>query len=307
MDADMDVNQIQAFAAIARTGNFSRAADALHRSQPAISRRIDQLTQELGAPLFERIGNQVMLTEAGTTLLPYAEAMLAAAKEGTEAVRALRGDDFGRLSLALVGTLANAAFTNMLRGFKKRHPNVRVDVQTANSREVGELVRRGDAALGLRYLSDNSPGIVSETVIREKLIVVCSREHRLANRRTLRPRHFTGERWVAFRTGNAKEAFVQFLNRKLAAAGIDAPDVIIIDSLTAQKRLVEANFGIALLAESGIEEEIRSGTLKKLSVPALEASIPVSVIYRRNGYLNGAARSFLSAVLNEARRPQPSG
>ena len=85
----MDMDQISAFVAISRLKSFSRAADALHRSQPAISRRIDLLNQELGAPLFERVKGGIALSDAGTTLLPYAEAALAAASDGVAAVRAL--------------------------------------------------------------------------------------------------------------------------------------------------------------------------------------------------------------------------
>jgi len=69
-----------------------------------------------------------------------------------------------------------------------------------------------------------------------------------------------------------------------------------IDSLTAQKRLVEAGFGIALLAESGIQEELKQGTLKVLNVPALRAAIPIALVYRGNGYLSAAARSLLSTI-----------
>jgi DNA-binding transcriptional LysR family regulator len=294
----MEIDQIRTFVAIARTRNFSRAAAVLHRSQPAISRRVSLLTQELGIPLFERAGGQITLSEAGGALLPFAEAILAAAQDGLEAVRTLDRGDSGRLALAVVGTLANATFTEMLRRFRRAHPGVVVDVQTANSQEVGEIVRRGDATLGLRYMRDPSRDLLSETVIREKLVVVCSPEHRLAGRRTVRPQQLAGERWVAFRTGRPKEAFIQFLNRTLAAAGIHEPEVTLIDSLTAQKRLVEANFGIALLAESGIEEEMKAGTLKKLNVPALQASVPVTVVYRKNGYLSGAARGFLSMVVS---------
>jgi len=79
----------------------------------------------------------------------------------------------------------------------------------------------------------------------------------------------------------------------------------VIDSLTAQKRLAEANYGLALLAKSGIEEEIRTGSLNRLNVPALRARIPVTVVYRKNGYLSGAARSFLSAVLKPRRSISP--
>jgi len=86
---------------------------------------------------------------------------------------------------------------------------------------------------------------------------------------------------MGFRTGGSRETFVQFLNRTLAAAGLDEPEVILIDTLTAQKRLVEANFGIALLAESGVADELKRGTLRRLNVPALRTPILVMVIHRR--------------------------
>jgi len=253
----MDMDQISAFVAISRLKSFSRAADALHRSQPAISRRIDLLNQELGAPLFERVK---------------------------------------------VGTLANEAFTAMLRRFRRRHPGVEIGLQTATSQEVSDLVRRGEATLGLRYLADSGSGLVSQTVTRENLVVVASAAHPLAKRRTLRANQLAGQKWVAFRTGTPRESFIRFLNRTLAAAGLDEPEVVAIDSLTAQKRLVEANFGIALLAESGVADELRRGTLRKLKVPAaLRTSIPVTAIHRRGAYLSPAARAFLSVL---SGRPQ---
>ena len=85
----MDVDEIRTFLAIAETGGFSRAAQRLHRSQPAISRRIGLLEQELGAPLFERIRGRVRLTDAGHAFLPHAEATMAALKDGQDAVRDL--------------------------------------------------------------------------------------------------------------------------------------------------------------------------------------------------------------------------
>jgi DNA-binding transcriptional LysR family regulator len=299
MGRAMDMDQISTFVTISRLGSFSRAAQALHRSQPAISRRIELLKDELGAAVFERVNGQIVLTDAGAALLPYAETVLAAARDGLDAVRALQKGDTGRLSIALVGTLANEAFTAMLRRFRRRHPQVEIALQTATSREIGDLVRRGDATIGLRYLVDRSPGLVSQNVTRENLIVVCSASHPLAKRRTLRAEHLANEKWVAFRTGSPRESFVQFLNRTLAAAGIDEPEIVPIDSLTAQKRLVESNFGIALLAESAVADELKRGTLANLSVPALRTSIPVTVIYRRDGYLSPSARAFLSLMTGQ--------
>jgi DNA-binding transcriptional LysR family regulator len=108
---------------------------------------------------------------------------------------------------------------------------------------------------------------------------------------------------VGVRAGAARESYVQFLNRTLAAAGLDdEPEVIPIDSLTAQKRLVEATLGIALLAESNVADEIRRGSLKQLSLRGLHANIPVALTYRRDGYLSTTAQNFISALTRRIRK-----
>jgi len=299
----MDMDQIRTFVAVARSSSFGRAAESLHRSQPAISRRIELLERALNVPMFDRTRAGVILTDAGAALLPFAEAVLAAARDGAEAVTALSRGEGGRISIALVGSLANAKFTDLLKQFRLRHPKVQLDVQTAISQTVGELVLRGQATLGLRYLPDSRPGLRSQIIAREKMRVVCAPEHRLADGRSHRPNELAGERWVAFSSSRTpKESFVQFLERKLLAAGLEDVDIIPIDGLTAQKRLVEAGFGVALLAESGIEDELRAGSLTVLRVPALEATIPIAVVQRSNGYLSPAAQSLLAMIANPAPR-----
>jgi DNA-binding transcriptional LysR family regulator len=299
----MDMDQIRTFVTVARGRSFSGAATALHRSQPAISRRIELLEREFDVPLFDRLRGGVVLTDAGAAFLPYAEIVLATAQDGAEALRAGRQGDAGKISLALVGTLANAALTNVLRQFGRKYPKVRLDLRTATSREVEELVQRGEATLGLRYATGSNSGVVSEVITQERMVVVANPDHPLANGRRHQPGKLASERWVAFPTRYARESFVQFLQRKLLAVGLEDVEIIPIDSLTAQKRLVEAGFGIALLAESGIQEELKSGTLKVVNVPALQASIPIALVYRRNGYLSAAARSLMSMIKTSWSRP----
>src|SRR5215469_5083576 len=103
----VNIDEIQTFLAIAELGGFTRAGRRLHRSQPAISRRLSLLEQELGAPLFERLRGRARLTEAGRAFLPHAEATLASLRDGQEAVRCLQAGIGGAVSLALVGTLAD--------------------------------------------------------------------------------------------------------------------------------------------------------------------------------------------------------
>jgi DNA-binding transcriptional LysR family regulator len=299
----MDIAEIEAFMSTAELGGFSRAASRLYRSQPAISRRIGLLEDELGAKLLERVRGGVRLTEAGRAFLPYAEAAVAALKDGREAVRALASEERGTLSLALVGTLANTYIVDVLRRFARRRSELRLELRTANSREVSDLVRRGEVTLGLRYYVDDSADLVSRIVAEEALFPVASAEHPLARRRLKDASALRGERWVGFPPSRTqRESHGSIMERQLIAAGLEDAEIMPVDSLTAQKRLVEAGFGLALLPESSIGEELRLGTLRVLRVPGLRTQIPVSVIHRRNGYLSTAARALLALMSGPALR-----
>ncbi|HKO73556.1 MAG TPA: LysR family transcriptional regulator [Bradyrhizobium sp.] len=302
----MDINQIRTFVTIAEARSFSGAGTTLHRSQPAISRRIELLEQEVGIALFERLRGGVALTDAGAALLPYAASVLAAMKDGLTAVQAVRTGDAGQISLALVGTLASDALTKVLRKFQRKHSAVRLDIQTATSQEVEELVLRGEATLGLRYTGSQNSDLVSQVVWEDRLLLVARPDHPLADGRNHRPIELTGERWVAFTSRRSPEAFVKFLERKLLMAGLDQPEIVPIDGLTAQKRLVEAGFGIALLAESNIREELRAGSLRIIEVPALRATIPVALVHRRKAYLGEAARYLLAMISALAPLAKPN-
>src|SRR5712691_11365152 len=120
--AAMDVEALRTFEAIHRSGGVTRAAATLRLSQPAVSRRLALLEQELGVPLFERIPGGVVLSEAGRALLPFAGAVQAIMQDAAAAVHAVTSDDSGPVTIALVGTLASSGLTPVLRRFAQRHP-----------------------------------------------------------------------------------------------------------------------------------------------------------------------------------------
>jgi len=294
----VELDHVEAFLAIVRRGGFTRASATLHLSQPAISRRIDLLERELGAPVFERVRSGVVLTDAGRAFLPHAEALLASLRDGIAAVDALRGTSRGAVALAVVGTLASSTLTACLRRFRAAHPAVDLRLQTALSAEVSALVRRGDATLGLRYQADPDPDVVSAKIHDEPMLPVCAPGHRLARARRIAPRALAGERWIAFpgRPGGAREPYASALAHGLAALGLPAAEIVPIDSLTAQKRMVEAGFGLALLPASSVDEELRAGTLRRLRIPAMTARLPVVLIHRRRAFLSGATRALIDAL-----------
>jgi DNA-binding transcriptional LysR family regulator len=225
-------------------------------------------------------------------------------RDGIEAVAALRGAGHGTVVLAVVGTLASTGLTERLRRFREAHPGVALRVRTALSAEVSALVRRGDATLGLRYEADPHRELASTTVHNERLTPVCSPRHRLAGRRRVDPGALAGEPWIAFppRPGGAREPYASALEERLAAAGLGAAEIVPIDSLTAQKRMVEAGFGLALMPASSVEEELRAGTLRALPVAGLHATIPVVLMRRRRAFQSGATQA-LAALLTDWRPP----
>lgn len=293
----MNIEEIETFIAIAELGGFTRAGQRLHRTQPAISRRLDLLEHALDEKLFERIRGNVRLTEAGRTFLPYAEAALAALKDGREAVHGLRGGTSGTVSLALVGTLADTHVVDVLRRFARRAKQVRLELRTATSNEVTDLVRRGEATLGLRYFASAHADLATRDAGSESMLVIAAQGHRLAGVRVRDARLLAGERWIGFpQPRGDRDSSGHVLARQLIRAGLHDADVTLIDSLTAQKRLAQAGFGLALVPESSVRDELRQRVLVALDVPAMRTTIPIVAIHRRNGYLSPAATILLKLL-----------
>jgi DNA-binding transcriptional LysR family regulator len=162
---------------------------------------------------------------------------------------------------------------------------------------VTDLVRRGDATLGLRYFTSDRPELIELGAGSEAMLVIAARDHRLARRRRLRARDLAGDRWIGFPpTPGDRDSSGHLLARQLVRAGLDAADVTLIDSLTAQRRLAEAGFGLALVPESSVRDELRQGTLVALDVPAMRTTIPITALHRRNGYLSPAATTLLALL-----------
>lgn len=305
----MNIANVEAFVAVVDNAGFTRAANALHLSQPALSRRIELLEDDLGQLLFERGRRRVPLTDAGRAFLPYARAALASLRDGVAAVRELAQGEAGVVTLAIVGTLASTGIAARLAQHRQTHPGVRLLLRTGTSAEISGLVRSGEATLGLRYGIDPSPDLECRELHREALVVVASPGHPLAERRRVSPTRLRGEIWVAFppRRGAQDDAFGRALERVLAAADLDVSETVVIDSLTAQKRLVEAGFGVALMPLSAAREEIACGSLRVLDVRALEASVGVVLVRRRNAFVSEAARGLAETLDASVRAPGARG
>jgi len=286
----IDLDQLSAFIAIAQRGTVTAAAADLYRSQSAISRRLALLEDAVGAELFDRRGAMLALTDAGRAFLPFAERALAAVASGRDAAQLQLAPGAGTVSIAIVGTLVEAPLAQSLGELLRR--SLQLSILTATSSEVSRLVRQGEANLGVRYFDDEESEIVSEEIGVERMCVVASELHEPSTAEASVTR-----RWIGFPlTRTSKSDFGRLLQRQLTTFGVSYSDVMAVDSLSAQKRLVEAGVGIALLPESCIREELRRSTLRVIDLPQVATNIPIVLVSRRDGYVSPATRQAASML-----------
>ncbi|WP_309712416.1 LysR substrate-binding domain-containing protein, partial [Armatimonas sp.] len=164
----MELRQLEAFVTVARRASFTRAAEELHLTQPAVTRQIAALESELGALLFDRLGKSIQLTGAGETLLGYAEHILRLNDEAHEALSELAAGRAGRIAIGAASTLATYVLPPLLTQFRQEHPGIELSLRTGLSARVRELVLSGVVDIGL-VTTEGEPAEQEGVLISESL------------------------------------------------------------------------------------------------------------------------------------------
>lgn len=276
----MELRHLRYFVAVAETLNFTRAAERLHIGQPPLSMQIRDLETEVGALLFARSRRKVELTEAGRRFLAHARAILAQAElAADEARRAARGEA-GELRVGITSSLPyTAILPRVLGSFRRRHPEVRLQLQEMFTSEQFEALTRDRLDVGLvrQDATRAPPGIAIREIGRDSLRLVIHAAHPLAARMSVSFRELAGEEFISFPAdaGTGLPAILQRLSR---AAGFEPRIVQTAGEATTQIGLVAAGLGLALLP--GPLECVRIPNVRYLPVVDAGADFPLSVACR---------------------------
>ena len=177
----MDTQALTAFLAVAESGSFSTAAERLFLTQPAVSKRIAQLEQQLGTRLFDRVGRRIRLTEAGEALLPRARQVLLDLEDMSRAIRNLTGTVSGTLRIGTSHHIGLHRLPPVLRRFSREYPDVKLDIHFIDSEEAWEAVLHGDLEMGVVTLPPQpDPRLHSQAVWQDPLVFMAAPEHPLA-------------------------------------------------------------------------------------------------------------------------------
>ncbi|MFD7256547.1 LysR family transcriptional regulator [Streptomyces sp. NPDC059874] len=289
----MDFRQLTYFLAIVDHGGFNRAAAALYVSQPSLSQSIQALERDLGSCLFHRMGRRVVLTEAGTALVPRAREALHAlelARAGVDAVRELRG---GRLEIAAMASPTIDPLSTMVRRFAERFPAVSLGLRVALTREdVIEMVRTGRCELGLLTTSSPLPSrdVVPHHVGDDKLVLVTPMDGPFPRGRAVRAEQLEGHRLIVGQRGTGIRTYVD----DLKAQGVDVRIAVETEHRMAFLPLVLGGVGLAVVTESWADLSVRAGALVLDLEPAVVQS---NVLVSRKAQPTPAARAFLEIAV----------
>jgi len=290
----MDINQLEVLVTVARERSFSRAAEVLDRTQPAISQAVRRLEIETGEVLFDRSSKDGTLTYAGEVLLGYARQMLNLRQAAQNAVHELRDLKQGKVTIT-ANEHTVFYLLPLIDEFRRQHPLIKVEVQRGVASRIPTEILAREVELGVISFTPNDPALRSIPVLTDGLTLVVSPNHPFAGRKEVSIKELGSETFIAHNAPSPYrkkviDAFEKYKTRLII--GVELP------SLEAIKRLVERGTGIALVPKLTAQSEIESGRLVSLNVKELKLDRKLNIIYRKNSELSHAAQAFLKLAKN---------
>lgn len=284
----MDFNTLSAFVSVAEANSFSHAAEKLHLTQPAVSKRVAILEQELGVRLFDRVGRSTSLTEAGESLLPRARGMLQELADIRRSIRNQTGSVAGTLSMATSHHIGLRRLPPLLLQYSKDYPQVRLDIRFMDSESACTAVERGDLELAIVTLPPTPSASLSLNQIWcDQLQFVVGNTHPLAAMATTRLETLVGYPAVLM----SKRTYTrQIMEAAMQPRGLSIQTGMETNYLETLKMLASIGLGWSLLPETMTGD----GDLQALQIGELQLSRPLGLVTHRGRTLSNAAEAMVA-------------
>ena len=290
-----DLGQIESFATLARAGSLGRAAAALHVTQPALSRRIQRLEREIGAPLFERHSKGMTLTDIGAAFLPHAALLKTEAERAREEIDALRGLSKGVARIGVVASVASSTLPQAIDRVLSTSPQLRFEVVEGVWDLLSEALVNRQIDLAFAADAEESDEIVAAPLgaWSDTTVLVAAADHPLREGELSFAR-IAAERWALPPRGAPP---YRQLEAVFAAQGLGLPEIAVeTRSITMLKSLVLSSGFLSWMAEPMFEAERRAGLMAALPLPGARVERRLSAFRRRRGILPGPAARLLKAL-----------
>jgi len=289
----MDLLHLEHFLAVVEEGTFTRAAERMNRTQPAISQSIRRLEEEISAPLFARDVHEVTLTESGRVLAEYARKLLNMRDDALRQMSELRTLKAGRLTVAAHESAAVYLLPAPLRHYLQKFPNIKVSIQRSRLTEIPRQVMDREADVGFVKDEPAFHELHSVEVHADEMVLVASPEHPLAKRPDVQIRDLSSEHFVLHHQCQAtSDRILQLFEQHATRCRVVAE----LWSFENVKSFVREEVGLAIVPGITVRQELADGTLVR--VPVRELSMPrrTLMVYRDQGYVSDSASELIKIV-----------
>jgi DNA-binding transcriptional LysR family regulator len=291
----MNPHHLRTFLAVRRHRNYTRAAGEVFLTQPAVSRQVRQLEEELGVRLFEQIGKSLHLTDAGETLAAEAEKLLGAMERTAEAVRSHRSAERGSMRIGASTTPGFYLLPDLLGRFHRRYPKVALHYTVENSLRIEQKIVRNELDLGFVGAHLSSEDLELTPLMEDEIVCFAASSHHLAKVRHIAPSSLEEEMWVIREKGSAtRRLFEHWLSSRKGtirkAIELSCPETC--------KALVRAGIGISFMSVHGLRSEIRAKYLVKIPVTGMSLKRPIFLARHSEKRNSPVMETFLQIVEN---------
>lgn len=264
----MEMNQLRGFYEIAREHSFTRAADKLFLTQPAISLQVKALEEELGEMLFERTRKNIRMTPAGEILFQRVREVFQHLEMAREEIAALQRELRGRLAIGTSDTNCTYVLPGILSAFRQRYPQVELDIRNRMTSEVLPLIINNEVNFGLVTLPVRHRNLVSEKLYTRPDVLICPPGHALARRKYVRLEEVGEHPLLVLERGSTSR---QLLEDDFRRVGVVPEVAMSLGGIDVIKRLVEIGLGLALVPRVAVREEVEAGRLAMVAVRGFAA------------------------------------
>jgi DNA-binding transcriptional LysR family regulator len=293
----LTLRQLKVFEAVARHLNYTRAAEELHLTQPAVSMQVRQLEASLGVALFEQLGKRIHLTEAGQEVRGYARTVTQQLDELEAVLNRLKGLSGGRLRIS-VATTANYFIPTLLGAFSRRYPDVTVTLDVTNRETLLRQLAENTVDLVIMGQPPAEADVEAHAFLDNPLVVVAPPEHPLARKKRVPLTRLQDETFLVREPGSGTRiAMERFFNER----GMRLKTGMEVGSNEAIKQSVQAGLGLGLLSRTTVEQELALKRLVVLEVTDFPIMRHWYIVHRRGKRLTPAAETFKQFVLGETR------
>ncbi|HUA62846.1 MAG TPA: LysR substrate-binding domain-containing protein [Verrucomicrobiae bacterium] len=289
----MELYTLQVFLTVATERSFSRAAEKLLRTQPAVSLALQRLEQELGEKLIDRSGKDLILTDAGRTVLEYARRFESLRQELDNALAELRDNSSGRL---IIG--ANESTTLYLlrhiERYRELYPKVKVQVRRSFSSKIPNELIDGNLELGVISYDPSDERLRSKVIYTDALAFVVSPRHRLAHRKTVSISDLGMENFVAH---NVVSPYREVVLREFQSHKVPLRMDLELPTIESIRWFVQQNLGVAFLPRMCVEQDIEQKALCEVRVKEMHVERKIRLVYPTRRGLSYAAKAFLELLV----------